>query len=283
MRARSVWAAGAVLGEGPVWSPEDQALLFLDIKGRQLMRFDLATGQGEARALPERVSWIVRRRDGGWLAGAAGGFADIDMEQLTLQPFGHPEPDRPHNRFNDAKVDPRGRLWVGTMDDREQEAIGAVYRLDADRRWIRLGDGYRVPNGPTFSLDGRSAWHADSARRMVWRYRLDDEGAVSGRDPWLSFEPDWGYPDGMATDAEGCVWIACWGGAAVMRFDPDGRRIGVTPIPALQPTSVAFAGPSLDRLFVTTAAVGREHEPGAGDLFEVEAAVSGAPVHLYAG
>lgn len=283
MTARSVWKAEAVLGEGPVWSPERQLLLFLDIKGRRMMRYDLTTGEGQARPLAERVSWIIRRREGGWLAGAESGFADLDLDALTLRPFGHPEPDRPRNRFNDAKADAWGRLWAGTMDDREQEVSGALYRLGADRRWIRLDDGYRVPNGPTFSLDGRSAWHADSARRQVWRYALDAEGAVTGRRPWLTFDPEWGYPDGMATDAEGCVWIACWGGSAVMRFDPDGRRISAVTLSAVQPTSLAFAGDALERLFVTSAAIGREDEPGAGDLFEVEAGVSGAPVHLYAG
>ena len=65
----------------------------------------------------------------------------------------------------------------------------------------------------------------------------------------------------MTTDAEGCLWIAHWGGGRLSRFDPAGRLVRAIPLPAPNITSCAFAGPGLDRLFVTSAARGAEHVP----------------------
>ncbi len=279
-----VWPAKALLGEGPVWSPSENAVYFTDIKGLAIHRYGLG-GDVRSWASPQRISWLIPRENGtGFIAGAASGFAALTLEPFALAPFAHPEPDRPGNRFNDAKADPYGRLWAGTMDDREEADSGALYRLDPDHRWTPIEAGYRVPNGPAFSPDGQFLYHADSARRRVYRYRLEAGGAAVERTLFIAFEPDWGHPDGMACDCEGGLWIACWGGGAVRRFCPEGRLLAVRRTPASQTTSCVFAGPDLDRLFLTSAALGAPRaEPLAGGLFALDPGVRGAPVRGFAG
>ena len=100
---------------------------------------------------------------------------------------------------------------------------------------------------------------------------------------WLQFEPGWGAPDGMTTDCEGHLWIAHWGGARISRFDPDGRLVLSIALPATNITSCAFAGPGLDRLFVTSASLATDDGPEQGVLFEVDAGVRGLPPTAFTG
>ena len=144
----------AVLGEGPLWVAREQALYWVDVKGRLVFR------RGKEGALtswdtPFRIGSLAPRAEGGFVAGTGRGLAFVDLEQGRFEPFADPEPDRPGNRFNDGKTDRRGRFWAGTMDDAEKQFSGALYRLDPDLGWSRIDDGYKVTNGPAFSPDGR--------------------------------------------------------------------------------------------------------------------------------
>ena len=144
---------GAVLGEGPVWHAAEQALYWVDIKGLSIFRRTVA-GEVSEWTTPFRICSLAPRAGGGFIAGTDRGFAEVDPVAGRYEAFDNPEPDRPGNRFNDGKLDRAGRFWAGTMDDSEQAATGALYRLDPDRSWRRLDDGYRVTNGPAFSRSG---------------------------------------------------------------------------------------------------------------------------------
>ncbi len=272
------------LGEGPVWSARRGALYWVDILAPALHSLDLAGGTVSTWNMPEKIGWAVEcARDDGFIIGLKSGFARLDPDTLRIEPIGHPEPDRPGNRLNDAKVDAKGRIWAGTMDDREIASSGALYRLDPNLAWTRHDEGYRVTNGPTFSPDGATLYHTDSLARTVFAFDLSDTGALTNKRIFLRFEDSWGYPDGMCTDAEGGIWIAHWGGGRVSRFSADGRLDRSIVLPASQVTSCAFGGAGLDRMFVTSAAVGVEDEPLAGALFEVEPGTRGIAPHLFAG
>lgn len=272
------------LGEGPVWLAGPGAVAWVDIKGCAVHRLDLAGGQVATLTLSEPVGWVLPRAGRtDLIAGLQSGFAILDPATGAVQPLGDPELERPGNRLNDAKVDPWGRIWAGSMDDAEQVASGALYRLGADHRWSRCDDGYRVTNGPTFSPDGATLYHTDSAARTVYAFDLSADGALSNRRVWLTFAEAWGYPDGMTTDAEGCLWIAHWGGGGVSRFSPEGTLLKSITLPASNITSCVFAGPDLDRMFVTSASIGCEDEPSAGALFEVEPGVRGLGATEFAG
>jgi sugar lactone lactonase YvrE len=272
------------LGEGPAWSVRRGALFWVDILAPALRSLDLASGAVTSWDMPEKIGWAVEcAGHDGFIIGLKSGFARLDLETLRIDRIGHPQADRPHNRLNDAKVDRAGRIWAGTMDDREVEASGALYRLDSTLTWTRHDEGYGVTNGPTFSPDGTTVYHTDSLDRTVFAFDLTDEGTLIDKRLFLRFDDSWGYPDGMCTDADGGVWIAHWGGGRVSRFSPDGRLDRSITLPASQITSCTFAGPDLDRMFVTSAAVGVEAEPLAGALFEVDSGTRGIAPTLFAG
>ncbi|TWA80393.1 sugar lactone lactonase YvrE [Azospirillum brasilense] len=287
MDAHCVWEAGAQLGEGPVWSPSRAALFAVDIRGSRLLRYTPADGQGRSWPLEEAACWLVERADGaGFVAGLRsrrlvgltldGDRLSVGAELLRL------EEDRPGNRLNDAMADAAGRLWVGSMDDAEQEASGALYRVGPDDGSVaRVDEGYTVSNGPALSPDGRTLYHTDSPSRTIFAFTLAGDGSLSDKRAHIRFGEDDGYPDGMTCDAEGYLWVAHWSGGRVSRFRPDGTLDRVVRLPVSNVTSCAFGGPGLDRLFITTAAATSQDapagEPLAGGLFACTPGVAGLP------
>lgn len=282
--ARCACAAPSVLGEGPLWVARENAVYWVDIKGKALHRLELDEMAHSVWEMPDMLGWVVERRgEAGFVAGFSSGFAQLWLEPLRIEPIAAPEAHLPHNRMNDAAVDRSGCIWAGTMDDREETASGALYRLDPAGNWTVADDGYVVSNGPTFSPDHDVIYHTDTTRRIVYRFPLGADGRLGEREVFVTFPQDWGSPDGMATDEEGGVWIAHWGGGRLSRFLPDGRLDRVIGLPVSQVTSCCFAGAALERMFVTTASIGREDEPLAGCLFEAFPGVRGAPCHAYGG
>lgn len=281
---RRACAARALLGEGPVWVAHENAVYWVDIKGKALHRLSLADESYTHWPMPQMLGWVVPRRDHrGFIAGFKSGFARLWLDPVRVEPICAPEADLPDSRMNDAGVDRAGRIWAGTMDDREQAPTGCLYRLDAAGRCTRHDTGYVVSNGPTFSPEHDLLYHTDTTRRVIYRFALGADGTLGARETFVEFRDDWGSPDGMATDAQGGIWVAHWGGHRLTRFLPDGRLDRVIDLPVSQVTSCCFAGPTLERMFVTTASIGRGDEPLAGCLFEVDPGVRGAPTYPYAG
>ncbi len=277
----------ALHGEGPVWVDREIALYWVNITGRRIYRLGESSDIREWET-PMRVGAIAPRASGGFIAATDQGFAQIDLDSNRFDILVNPEEHLPGNRFNDGKVDRAGRFWAGTMDDKEREATGSLYRLDPDGRWAKLDEGYQVTNGPAFSPDGRRMYHNDSARQLTYVFDLDDEGNPSNRQVLIRFAGSEGYPDGMTVDCEGCLWIAFWDGWCVRRFTDDGRHLADIPLKVQRPTSCTFGGPDLDRLYVTSATIGidaqaLEMQPCAGGLLLVEAGARGIEQVPFAG
>ncbi|GLR48177.1 SMP-30/gluconolactonase/LRE family protein [Sphingomonas astaxanthinifaciens] len=277
----------ALLGEGPQWDPADAALTFVDIKGRRVFRW--REGQRlEEYPTPYRLGSLIPRASGGHIAGTDHGIAAVDLARERFELLFDPEEDRETNRFNDAKVDRAGRLFAGTMDDEEEQASGAFYRIDRNLICTRVDDGFRVTNGPAFSPDGRIMYANDSALQVTWRYDLMPDGTPIHRRELARFGEGEGYPDGMTVDSEGCLWIAFWDGWCLRRLSPDGERLAELRLPVQRPTSCTFGGPALDRLFITSARIGLEEkdlaaQPTAGGLFMCSPGVTGIADLPFAG
>ena len=99
---------------------------------------------------------------------------------------------------------------------------------------------------------------------------------------------DVGGPDGMAMDADGCLWVATWGSGAVRRFSPEGEPIAVVDVPTSATSSCAFGGPGLADLYSTTAThtlteSDRAAQPHAGGVFRCRPGVRGLPVPEFVG
>ena len=285
-----LWPASATLGEGPLWSPREAALYWVDIKAPALHRFRPEDGDRTSWVMPEPIGWVIERANGrGLVAGfKERGFAFLTPGTMATEVIGQPEPDYPDNRFNDAKADAAGRIWAGTMDDNEREASGCLYRLDPNLDWHRVDKGYCVTNGPALSPDGATLYHTDTFESTIYAFNLSPNGKLSNKRVFVTIPEGDGYPDGMTCDAEGGLWVAHFGGWRITRFRPDGSVDRVIEMPVSQVTSCAFGGPGLDRLFVTSACIGLNkdelaEQPLAGGLFALDPETKGLPAGQFGG
>jgi L-arabinonolactonase len=289
MDVRCVLAAGAVLGEGALWDVTEQALYWVDIKGRRVHRFDPRSGGDEQWPVPEDVGSLALRTAGGLVLALRSGFQFFDPATSRITRVAAPEPDRPENRFNDGKPDRQGRFWAGSMHDPETAPTGALYRFDADLGCRRMIDGIVCSNALCWSPDGRTMYHADTLARVVWAWDFDpDRGEIANRRTFRQVPQDEGAPDGATVDAEGCVWIAHWNGWRVTRYDPTGRIVRVVRLPVQRPTCPAFGGADLDVLYVTSASIGlsaeeRTRQPWAGGILAFDPGIRGLPEARFAG
>lgn len=286
-----VWAAGAVLGEGTLWSVRHQALYWVDILGRQLHRYHPQTQTRDSWTFDEEISAVAERAsEPGLLITLRQGFAFFNPETGALQRLCQPEAERIGNRFNDGKCDAQGRFWGGTMDFACQQPTGALYRYGSDGQCTRMIDGYAVTNGPTWSLDGRTMYFNDTVQAATYAFDFNPEdGALSGRRLWRQWGAQDGFPDGITTDAAGRLWIAHWGAACVTCNDPvTGVELARVTLPTRNITDCAFGGPDLKTLFISSACSGLNDaqlaaEPLAGGLFCVNTDVQGLPSPAFTG
>jgi len=271
---------GGRLLEGPAWDAARARLLIVDIGATRRHAVDWATGAVTTHeANDTETAWIPRAAGGTVVVCRRGvRLADDDgLGPLALEV----EAEQRSNRSNDAKCDPAGRLWLGTMPDAEDEPVGSLYRVDADLSLTRVLEGTTISNGLGWSADGRRMYFVDSPTRRVDVFAYDvSSGEASDRSVFVETTGFPGVPDGLAVDEEGCVWVAMHDGAALLRFSPDGRHVGTLDIPVPRPTSCSFAGPSLDRLVVTTAA---SDDGSGGDLFVCDVGVAGMPTIAFDG
>jgi sugar lactone lactonase YvrE len=286
MEAVHVLGAQNIIGEGPVWNPEEQALYWVDIAGKSINRFWPETGKQEPFAVEAEVGVIAFRQAGGVVAAGSTGFS-FWTPNGRLEPITDPESDRPESRFNDGKVDRQGRFWAGTMT--AEGAVSSLYRLDPDLSVHQMDSELTISNGIGWSPDNRTMYFADSLRYVIYAYDFDLEtGSIANRRNLIEVEPDYGIPDGLTVDREGFIWCAFYAGSKVTRFDPQGQIDLEVTLPVSQPTSCIFGGPDYSDLYVTSAwnglsAEARQKEPQAGDLFVIKTQVKGWPEPNFAG
>jgi sugar lactone lactonase YvrE len=281
-----VAAAGAELGEGPMWDARSGRIAWVDILDRRIHLTDPATGATESIETPFHVGAIAPRAHGGFIAALQDGFwvmGDGPTRRIASVPEA-----RPSVRFNDGKCDPAGRFWAGTMAYDQARGAGALYRLDAEGRPTLVIDGVTISNGLDWSLDGGTMYYVDSPLQRIDAFDyVPSTGEISDRRTVVKVAPEMGTPDGLTVDADGGIWVALWGGSAVHRY-LHGRLDRVIKLPVSQPTSCAFGGAELDELYVTSASEGlsdsdRRAQPLAGALFRIRPGIRGRPTRSYIG
>lgn len=299
IETRLIVDANNHLGEGPLWDVKEQRLYWIDSTAAEISSCRADGSDIRRYFVPRHIGSMALREQGGAVVALANGLHFYDFDAQTVKLIADPESDDTETRFNDGKVDRRGRFIAGTMAydfdrydaDRGQRSSrsGALYQLDTNGKVTRLDGGISCSNGPCWSPDNRTFYFTDTYDRQMYAYDYDIvTGAVANRRVFASARDMAGTFDGATVDAEGYVWSALVFGGRILRFAPDGALDRVVPFPVRNLTSVMFGGPDLDILFVTT--MGRpmwgipQKERDKGGLFAVTGlGVKGLPEPRFAG
>jgi len=272
------------IGEGPLWVAAEQALYWVDVglHPKTLHRYTPATGATTTWNLPQRASGLRERADGSLLIHFQRGLAVTDPTPDHLRMLPLWGIDFSIQRLNDSAVDPAGRLWIGSYERTLKRPLGELYRIDGSLIAATIDRGFEISNGIAFSPDGRTLYHTDThpdGRIYAWDFS-PATGEAANRRVLIDFAGRRGHPDGCTIDAEGMLWVAELGASQLVRIDPAGLIEREVRLPISRPTSVAFGGPDLRTLYVTSmtfmldeAALARE--PYAGRLLAFEPGVQG--------
>ncbi|OYV01131.1 MAG: gluconolactonase [Burkholderiales bacterium PBB5] len=285
--------APALLGESPLWHPDEQRLYWVDIPGRQLHQFEPRSGAHRQWAFDTEPACCVPVLGGGLLLAMRDGLWRFDPASGQRQRVAAPPYPTAEQRYNDGKADAQGRFWVGTLDD-QRRPLAALYRFD-DGQTRRMVEGISVSNGLAFSPDGRTLYWADTKAHAIDAFDVDaSDGSLSRRRPFARFAPRTegqpltsygGRPDGAAVDSEGAYWVAMYEGQRLLRLSPEGALLQDLPLPVRCPTMPCLGGDDYRTLYITTARNGRPAEelaaqPLAGCVLQLRVDVPGLPAHL---
>ncbi len=281
--------AHATLGEGPVWDDQQQRLLWVDILPGLVHRFDPATGRDDIFRAGKPAGAAGLRADGGLVMAVEDGFAVLDRDWQRPEQVAVIEHTGPRARFNDGKCDPAGRFLAGTMAYDLTPGAGSLYRLDPDRSVTMLLPHVTISNGLCWTGAGTTVYYIDSPSQGIDAFDYDTgTGQLANRRRVAEVPRDAGLPDGMTIDADGCLWVALYGGSAVCRYTPAGKLDATVSFPAANITCPVFGGPGLGVLYVTSARDGLDEaqlaaQPHAGAVFAADVGTSGLPATRFGG
>lgn len=275
------------LGETPLWCDSTQKLWWLDIERPKLQSFDPATGNHTSLDMPGTyLGSQALTKSGHRLLATDLSLELFDLETASSTPLATVETGL-DNRLNDGRVDSRGRLWIGTMDNQLHRPNGGLYRVDPDGTVTKFASDVIVSNGIAFSPDGDTLYFTDTRRHMSWAFDLDvDDGVITNRRLLADYSATGDRPDGACVDVDGCLWAAFFAGGCIVRYRPDGVIDRTIRLPVTNPTCLCFGGGDLKTLFVTSATkfLSPEvlaEEPLAGALLAIEGVGQGLPENRF--
>lgn len=272
----------SVVGEGPLWDDANRKLLWIDVLGRKVFIFDPETSKNAEYSINKHVGAVALSASEKILVAAQDEFLwldPIDSSTSTIRKMFNDE----RFRFNDGKVDARGRFVIGTMGYEPQPGTASLYSYSYPHSFETIINGVGLSNGMCWSQDNEAFFYIDTLTSEVSRFDYDIEtGKVGNRSSFIKFEKGYGSPDGMTIDIEGNLWVGFWGGGCIRRISSTGKILQEIKLPVSRVTSATFGGRSLNQLFITTASyqlspAELKEEPLAGSLFVLDTDTQGLP------
>jgi sugar lactone lactonase YvrE len=242
------------LAEGPFWSQSEQALYWVDIPACQVWRWHQESNEYQHWTLPKKVSAVFTTQSDRLLVALADSVAYLDKATGELEHLCDLDTDIPGNRSNDAKCDPNGVLWLGTMDDAEESASGRLWKITPEGKKTLMLEGVGISNTLAWDESRGRFYFGDSMTRKVHVFPYPEFCDVRSQNPFFEVKEGIGA-DGSCIDAEACIWNANWDGSRIVRYSPEGEVLQTIELPFSKPTSCVFGGADGNTLFITSASV----------------------------
>jgi gluconolactonase len=247
--------------EGPAWHPATRMLVFSDIIGDTLYRWDENNGVSKLRAPSHMANGNAWDEEGRLLtcehatSRVSRGDSSGRYEVLASHYQG-----RELNSPNDIVVKRDGSIYFtdpnsgrgsrfGVARPQELEFQG-VFRIDPLTFDLTLLiDDFSKPNGLCLSLDESVLFINDTDKQHIRVFDVMRDGSIENGRIWAETggkEP--GVADGMKIDSGGNLY--CCGSGGIHVFDAGGDRIGIIGTPEFA-TNFTWGGTNLTELYIT--------------------------------
>jgi D-xylonolactonase len=271
-------------GEGPLWNHKEQALYWIDVSRGHIFRklFSCSSTKKFDRFEPDvgNIGGLAFTTKGSCLLFASKGR--VWEWRPGIKPVLRAElPEAAGTRFNDVIADPAGRVFCGVAPS-VKNGPSSLWLMDNSCRFTCVEPALLgMPNGMGFSPCRRKLYFTLTGARTIYRYDYDQAtGSTNNRIVFVKVPDNEGAPDGMTVDAEGCVWSGQWDGSRLVRYSPDGEKILEFMFPIKKISCVAFGGPELDVIFISTANKPFDNaeyaRSKAGSVFSMKQSIRGA-------
>ena len=275
-----------ILGESPIWDARTGLLYWADLLAQTIYCLNVHTGANQQWLLPETLGSLALTADPHRLLVAMRSgiyFFKTQSEDLTrfVVPKGEP---RAMNRFNDGKVAPDGRFFVGTMDEHTRDKRGRLYRIEPDGTADLVKEGFVISNGLAWNHSGDVLYHSCSESGKIWSYDYDMEtGSLTNERIFAEVPINLGKPDGAACSVDGCYWSAGVFGGNLLRYNCDGQIVEQIKLPSKGVTMPCFGGQDMQTIYVTSLTQDFSQEdfnayPHSGYLLAVKVDVKGVVI-----
>ena len=274
-----IWKLKSFLGEGTLWVPFLNSIFFVDIKKKKILILDTKTNKKKILKVDKEIGFISHIKRNIFILGLKSELRIVDLKNIKILSSISVELNKPNNRINDGKIDPKGRLWFGTMDNLEKKQSGSLYCLDNHLKLHKVDDKYFIANGPAF-LDKNNFYHTDSRKRVIYKIKISNKLKILKKTTFLKFNEIDGSPDGMTTDIRNNLWVCHYRGARISVYNLKGNKIHQISLPAKNITNCTFGASSYDELFISTALKDMKAKeikkyPLSGSLFKVKTNLRG--------
>ena len=251
-KPKCIWKSKSFLGEGTLWVSKLNSIFIVDIKKKKILSFNTKTNKKKIIKVDKEIGFISHIKRNIFILGLKSELRIVDLKNIKILSSIGVELNKPNNRINDGKIDPKGRLWFGTMDNLEKKQSGSLYCLDNHLRLHKVDEKYFIANGPAF-LDKNNFYHTDSRKRVIYKIKINDKLEILKKTIFLKFNEIEGSPDGMTTDIRNNLWVCHYRGASISVYDLRGNKIHQINFPAKNITNCTFGGSGNNELFISTA------------------------------
>jgi len=277
---KAIWQAKTILGEGILWVPTHNSIYFVDIKNKKILIFNIKSNKKKTIKLDKEIGFLAHVKKNIFLLGLKSELRIINLKSKKIIKSIKIEDNKPLNRINDGKTDPRGRLWFGTMDNLERKIKnGSLYCLDKKLKLHKIDTKYYITNGPVF-INNNTFLHTDSFRKTVFKIKINKDYKIIKKTKFLRFLKDEGSPDGMTIDNKKNIWICHFGGSCISVYNLNAKKIHKVIFPAKNITNCTFGGINKNEIYVTSALIGMKKKEIkknnlSGSLFYIKTNVKG--------
>ena len=279
-KPKVIWKAKTILGEGTLWVPSHHSIYFVDTKKKKILILNIKTNKKRIIKIDKEIGFLVHIKKNIFILGLQSELRIVNLDNKKTIRSIPIEGDKPLNRINDGKIDPKGRLWFGTMDNPERNIKnGSLYCLDKKLNIHKVDTKYYITNGPAF-INAENFLHTDSRSKTIYKIKINKNYKIVKKTKFLKFSKKGGAPDGMTIDSKKNIWVCHFGGACISVYNLRGKKIHKINLDAKNITNCTFGGLKNNEIFVSTALKGMNKSEIkkyklSGSLFKIKTNVKG--------